>query len=147
MSMSASILRNLVSSIFGVNPAKVILSGELPKNFFVQSNKSSGNLYDTNDEANLYAFNSTRGFILIEGHNVNSQNANGSWNQEIGFSFEDCAIHEDALFFISKEKKCGSSNGETWDYIKYTLYKAPNFKEFFDKINQEDLARWEQWLA
>lgn len=147
--MSASILRNLVASVFNIKATSVKLSGVLPETFCVSEDNSSGSLYSCNSNVSVHAFSPTEGFVEVQGTNdYSSQNANGSWNNEYGVSFKDCSQHETAIFFVVREQSSGWQEGrEDWDNNITTIYKAPDFKSHWAKIEAQDIARWEAWLA
>lgn len=148
--MSASILRNLVSSVYNVKATEVILSGELPETFVLCSNYSHGCMFTKEYGYNVSAFHPERGFFPIKGTGVGcSQNANGTWNDESIISFQDCAEQgKDAIFFLVYEHDYYSAVGsETRRDITWTLYKAPNFAQYWAKIEEADVQRWEEWLS
>ena len=146
--MSASILRNLVASIFNVKATQVKLSGELPENFVLSECNSTGSLFDCNQKVAVWAFESKTGFVKVKGANsYRSQNADGSWNNEYGVAYSDCANHSEAIFFLVHNKEWGWQEGRAnWNTESWTLYKAPDFKSHLEKIEQSDVQRWEEWL-
>lgn len=147
--MSANILRELVASIFGIKATSVKLSGILPERFCVSEDNSYGSSYSCNGTVSVHAFSPTKGFVEVQGsRNYSSQNANGSWNNEYGVSFGDCSKHPESIFFVVRKQSSGWQEGrEDWDNDMTTIYKSPDFKSHWDKIEQQDIARWEQWLA
>ena len=146
--MSANILRNIVSSVLNIKATSVRLSSEIPETFSISEDNSSGNLYSHNSSVSVHAFNPRTGFVVVQGNNnYSSQDANGSWNNEYGVNFNDCAKHEDAIFFVVREQRSGWCSGRAdWDDDITTLYKAPDFGAYMKKVEKEDIARWEQWI-
>jgi hypothetical protein len=148
MNMSAQILRNIVASTLNVKATTVKLSGELPTNFSISENNSTGNLFNCNQTIKVWAFEPKTGLVEVKGSdNYDSQNANGSHNVEYGVCFADCAKHSTAIFFIVEDKNHGWQSGsESWDNHDIVLYKAPDFKSHWAKIEEKDIVRWKQWL-
>ncbi len=146
--MSASILRNLVSSVFGVEAKKVILSGEMPTNWYVEACHSHGSLYTHCDEVAVWGFNPKTGFIPVSGAlDGYSRNDNGSGQSETLITFGDCAEVEGATFFLVKEDNYYRSNGETRESETYTLFKAPDFGAYMASVEAADLERWSNWIS
>ena len=145
--MSAQILRNLVSSVFNVKATSVVLSGEISPTYMTNNSHSSGCLYSDNNWESLYGFNPQKGFVKLE-HNTTNQtsNANGSWNthNEVQLNLVDGV--EDFIFFVSRKGWDYSDNNREDKGEETTLYKAPNFKDYFASVEEADLTRWEEWL-
>ena len=148
MNMSASILRQIVASTLKIDARGVKLSGILPTNFLVSECNSSGNLYSCSQTIKVWSFTTKDGLKEVRGSGgYATQNANGSWNDEYGVSFKDCSAHK-AIFFVVRDTESGWQQGsESWDRDSVTVYKAPNFKEHYDKLEVEDIKRWEKWIT
>lgn len=151
-SVSASLVRNLVSTIFNVNPTKVILSDrEIDPNYQSIYSTLSGGMWSSNEITTLWGFSPQTGFKEIK------EVQYSEWNTPDGMPQNDrentLKLHEvpgikKYIFFLEK-KECHNSipsNGVNENSITWTLYKAPNFSEFWAKIEHEDLERWSNWL-
>lgn len=150
--MSASILREIIARTLNVKATSIVLSGVLPENFVAEGCSTSGNLYSDTNDVYCWAFNPKQGLIQVPTICVNTMyasNANGTWENSYGVTFEYLATnYPEALFFVVR---CSGSysdcNGRNEEYDNITLYKAPNFKEYWAKIEESDIQRWEKWLA
>ena len=142
--MSANILRELVSRVFDTPASKVILSGEISPNYSI-TNHEGVSYMDSEESKVLHGFNPTTGFKLIPEviTTITYFNGNHDHNTDLG-----CELHEvnniDEFIFFVEIHEGYNSDGE-FKYI--TLYKAPNFKEHWNEVEQQDIARWEQWLT
>ena len=143
MSMSANILRNLVSRVFDTTASKVILSGEINPNYSI-TNHEGVSYMDSSESKVLHGFNPKTGFKLIPEvvTTVTYFNGNHDHSTELGCELSEVVGIDEFIFFVEIQEGYNSDG----DFKYVTLYKAPNFKEYWEKINEEDLARWEQWL-
>jgi hypothetical protein len=146
--MSAQILRNLVSSVFGIDAKTVVLSGEIAANYTTDNSCSYGCMYTSQREEKLFGFNPGIGFVELSTNvKVQTSNADGSWNGHMEVFLPEVSAVNEYIFFVSIGSRFYSAEqAETTDEKFCKLYKAPNFKEYFDKIEAEDIARWEQWI-
>ena len=150
--MSAEILRNIVASVLKVNARNVVLSGELDVNTVISDDQGhswwNGASYCME---NLYGFSSNKGLIKLDiireydwtnGHSSDTVHTDG---ETVANYLERTNQMEEFLFFviIGNAKSYGESE-EPYNYCK--LFKCPNFKEYYNKLKQQDIARWEQWL-
>jgi hypothetical protein len=128
MNMSAKILRNIVASTFKVDAKKIIISGDLGKNFRIEEKNNYGNLYSNHTELKVWAFCPNLGFIPVVGeYTGSSQNADSSYNKELTINYAHCCAHKDALFFVTSVKEEGWQTGApSWSREVYTIYKAPS---------------------
>lgn len=149
--MSASILRNLVSTVYKVKAKNVKLSGQMPTNWETSEVSTYGGMYSDEEWVNAWGFHPQKGFIKIEKilmmENAKS-NANGTWENSYGYTAEYIAKEcPDALFFIVneghryKDSTGRSSSGDNW-----TLYKSPDFSEIWAEAEAKDVQRWEEWV-
>ena len=147
--LSASILRNIVASVFAMDPKSVILSGILPENYDNVEDNSRGNLYASKEDLKVYAFTVEKGLIEVFGTSEGySQNADGSYNNEYRITFADCSKHKDAQFFVEFFHKEGWQQGSAdWNKTTITIYGAPDW-DAIEKISLvRDLQRWVKWNA
>lgn len=147
---AAHILRTLVTTIFNVAPHKIILSGEIAPDKEWQDNFSNGSLYDTDYTVKVWGFSPKTGFIElkdISGHYEN--NANGSRVDRPGIPLnEHPQVKENEFVFFYVEERGGyEDNNRKEDWSKDSIFKAPDFKTYWEKIEKEDIARWENWLT
>lgn len=146
--MSASILRNLVSSVFNVKATEVRLSGEISPDWTGYAGRTRGGMWDAEEDCAIWGFNPKSGFTLL--------NIVGDLEQgyQDGPVYEEGAIPlfevegiSDYIFFVVNHKGYYSDNQRSEEYNNWTLFKAPNFKEYIYKVQKEDIARWEQWIS
>lgn len=149
--MSASILRNLVSSIFNVDAKEVILSGQMPTTWKTEAVSTSGNLYSSNEWNTVWGFCPKTGFQKIEEMLMTRQaksNANGTWENSYGYTAEylmkkcDCAL----FFLVNSGHSYNDCNGRDEESDNWTIYKAPDFSRIWEKVEQKDVQRWEEWI-
>ena len=159
--MTAGVMRNLVSSIFKFRPEFIELKGEISPDFIPVEDRGhswwsgAAEQYDS-----IWGFSPETGFIRIAGGSRTegwTKDSSTMLSREYSYSNngdvtheEGCAIKyhpqaDEFLFFIIHSY--GKEYGDTGeDFETLSVYKAPNFKEHFDKIEKEDIVRWEQWL-
>jgi hypothetical protein len=148
--MSANILREIVSRTFNVNPKQVILSGELKHEESWKNNYHDGSMGSNEDVYKLYGYNHKDGFIDLSNH-VGSKSASNyahsdSYDRD-GTKLCDIQGIEKYIFLVVRNEGHDHWSGsmqEDWD--KTYLYKLPSFTEYWQKIETEDLKRWEKFL-
>ena len=142
--MSASILRNLVASVFNVKATSVVLSGEISPHW--KGHYTSGVSYmdyTIDGIVKIWGFDPKKGFKEIEGVIKHTQMFNGNHDSHF---FDAEALHTKVsgseVFFVTEHftDTIGSEGSS------YTLYKAPDFKSHWAAIKATDVARWEEWL-
>lgn len=144
--MSASILREIVASVLKVDSRNIKLSGEISTE--MKCENWSGNEYDSRyDKTTIYGFTSEKGLVKLP-----TISNGGDYNQECA-TFGDNAFaypeqYKDCIFFVVIQEGCTQmQRPEDWDYYhSITVYKAPNFQQYFASIEEAEIARWEQWL-
>lgn len=144
--MSASILRNIVASVLKVDSRNIKLSGEISTEMVCEN--WSGNSYDSRyDKTTILGFTPEHGLrdlqILYNSGNYNQASPTFG---DIAFAFPE--QYQDCIFFVIIQEGCTQmQNPEDWDYYNnITVYKAPNFQQYFASIEEAEIARWEQWL-
>lgn len=151
MSMSASILREIVARTFNVKATNVILSGEISPSEKWQNSFFNGSMGKDENNFRIWGFNPKEGFIEIShivGKKSGSNYAHSSSIDEDGQELHTVENIGDHVFFVVNNEGFDHWEGSRQeDWNTWTLYKAPNFKEHWEKIKQEDIARWEQWIA
>lgn len=154
--MAASVLRNIISSVFNINPREVKFGEEIsPNRIFTEdcghswaSTAQCPEEYDT-----VYAY-TKNGFVQIAGiHNQRVKmshytlqrqykySQNGELTEREGeplYNHPDCS---EFIFLLVQNLYISSNTTMSW-----TLYKAPNFKEHWDKIEEADIERWNKFL-
>ena len=152
MANAASILRELVGQSFEIDPTEVILSGPMQIDWSDQGVSTSGNLYSETDTVQAWAFTAEEGFIPIEAkvmERMAASNANGTWENSYGYDAQYLwESQPEAIFFVIHTYYYHwDCNGRDEKNITWTLYKAPDFREHMEKVKEEDLERWENWIT
>jgi len=148
MNMSATILREIVASTLKVKATEVILSGILPKDYLIDAVSTSGNLYTDENSVQMYAFNPEEGLILIPNEIISenaASNTDGSWENSYGYTYHSLSI-VNAIFFVEVIDNYYKDDNREEKNFSVTLFKSPDFKEYLNKIEKKDIARWEQWI-
>jgi len=160
--MSASILRNIVGSVFPVSTKNVILSGEISPEFIPQNecghswwngaseqydcvwgfNPKTGFKRITETEEDLETIASPSEWMINRAYHYSH---NGDSEFEAGEMLLDHPEANEFVFFLvnSRGRNYGEQ-GETFD--TWTLYKAPDFKKKWAEIEEEDVKRWNDWI-
>lgn len=143
--MSASILREIVARTLNCKATSIILSGEIsPETSFTGNTCWSSQT--TEHFYNLYGFSPKEGLVNLKQYVGNWHNANdGTQHGSDGISICDIEDVEKYIFFVVIEDI--RAYDERWSDYSIRLYKAPDFKSHWAKIEANDIARWEQWLA
>ena len=138
--ISASILREIVSSTFNYPATKVILSGYISPEWI---GKSSTNVAytDVRDDVDyLYSWNAIDGFKPVNNCYECYHYYNGNHNVTVtdGLPLHEC-VDGTEVFFVLVHKLD--------DYIDYvTVFKAPNFAQKWAEIEEADTLRWLEWV-
>lgn len=159
--MSAEILRGLVSSVFSIPAKQLVLSGEISLDRIFQNDcghswwSGASHCVET-----VFGFSPKIGFKRIC----------GEWKPELSIQMNECVLARDykysnnggvqshkgeplselangeefLFFFVRCNEKDYGDNGETREI--FTLYKAPDFTAKKQQVEENDTARWEQWL-
>lgn len=142
--MSASILRSIVATIFKINPSTVKLSGEIGADASFTGN-TCWSAQTTETRYQLWGFNPMTGLINLSEYVGNSRNRQDG-TQDVTEATRLCDIPgvSDFVFFIvNDETRCYDDSRSSNDW---TIFKAPNFKEYFEKVTAKDIQRWSQWI-
>jgi hypothetical protein len=138
--MSASILRNIVSSTFNYPATQVILSGYISPEW-VGKSVTNVAYTDTRDDVEyLYSWTAKDGFKPVNNcyDCVHFYNGNHDKHEIKGKPLHEC-VTSDELFFVLIRKKD--------NYTEYvTVFKAPNFAQKWAEIEAADVERWNEWL-
>ena len=138
--MSASILRNIVSSTFNYPANKIILSGYISPEWIGEFSTNVAYTDVRDDVEELYSWTAKDGFKPIEGCYTGSHFYNGNHDRDVttGKPLHDC-VDGTEVFFVLVHKLD--------DYIDYiSVFKAPNFAQKWAEVEAEDLRRWENWI-
>lgn len=148
--MSANILREIVSRTFNVNAKQVILSGELKHDESWKDVYFDGSMGSDEDIYKIYGYNHKDGFVDLSkyvGRKSGSNYAHSSSYDKDGARLCDIPEIDKYIFLVVRNIGYtaweGSSHSE-WN--KTYLYKLPSFTEYWQKIENEDLKRWEKFL-
>lgn len=149
--IAASILRNIVAQFAGVNARQIKLEGEISPEFSCQNRTMDGSLGSGEDSFKLWGWSAETGFVQIDevvGIYDDSNYAHYSKTDTPGKTLHTIPGVDKYIFFILNQsgysKWSGSENRE-WN--NWTLYKAPNFQQIWGKVEENDVARWEQFLT
>lgn len=140
--MSASIVRNIVASVIGCDSRIIKLSGTAPDNLYFPN--WGGFCYDSRYESTkLFYFSPLSGLKEFELQDSNEYDGGVSL-KELSNSIE----LQKSLFLVVIRNSCNQmQNPQNHDYeYSCTIYKSPNFKEIYEKYEEEEIARWEQWI-
>lgn len=142
--MSASILRSIVASVFKINPASVILSGEIAADASFTGN-TCWSSQTTETSYSLWGFSPTNGLADLSQYCGNSRNRQDG-TRDITEATRLCDIPEVSafvFFVVNDETRCYD---ESHSLNEWTIYKAPNFKEYFATGTEADTQRWSNWI-
>ena len=127
--LSATIIRNVVSSVFNVESSKVVLSGILPETYDKSEDNSFGNLYAMKQDLKMFAYTVEKGFTEIFGTATGySQNADGTYSPEYRITFAECQMYKEAQFFVEYFYNEGWQEGNpNWNMTTVKVYGAPDW--------------------
>jgi hypothetical protein len=149
--MTANIVRNIVAASFKIDARKVILSGEINPETSFQDRSWNGSMGEDSHSYAIFGWCAEAGFVnlnSIVGTYSGSNYAHSQLVDEPGKAIYEIEGVEKYLFFFIIETVYSNWEGSQFkDYTQHTLYKAPNFQEYKEKIEAADVARWERWLA
>ena len=134
-------LRNIVSAWAETDAKNILLKGEIPVDFTPKSYFKNGSMGESKDTYKVFGWSPEVGFVIIE-ECVGEDTINIA-----GKPLFECDNVDKYPFFIVHNYGHNSWEGcnqEAWD--TWTLYKAPNFKEFWDKVELDDIERWTQFI-
>lgn len=143
--MSASILREVVARSLNVKATSIVLSGEISPDTSFTGN-TCWSSQTTEHYFQLFGFNPQQGLVNLNECVGNWHNASdGTQHGVDGTSICNIKDVEQYIFFVVIEDI--RAYDERWSEYSIKLYKAPDFKSHWAKIEEKDIARWEQWLA
>lgn len=139
--MSAQVLRNIVSTLcqrqyHDFDSHKIILSGELSDNAWLHVNNTIPEEWLEEEDEDEYAHTTEVWVLTDEFHQL----PDGTWTLE------------DILKSYPTANMVVGMSCQTWQSDDHkiltdvTIYKLPNSKEYWAKIEKEDIKRWEEWL-
>jgi hypothetical protein len=150
--MSADILREIIQKGFGIDPKKVILSGEIsPEKTWISSSmkkdeRAPGVWYNVFSFCVKDSFHELDVVIYTEYGDNDPQIIN--YKEKAKYKNLALALEAecpDCVFILEMEDSIGHTN-PSHNYHKATIFKAPDWKEYL-RVNKKDIARWEEWLA
>lgn len=144
--MSANILREIVSRTFNVRPTTIKLSGVIDPEYKCYKN-TCWSTQTTEHDSHLWGFHEKEGFVELTdiirdgGHNY----GDGSWADcSTGNSLCHIENVDRFIFFVVNETARAYDDRQSFN--NWFVFKAPNFQEHLKKVEEADIARWEQWL-
>ena len=143
--MSAKILREIVARSLNVKATSIVLSGEINPETSLTGN-TCWSSQTTEHHYQLFGFNPQQGLVNLNQYVGNQNNASdGTQHGTEGTSICNIKDVEQYIFFIIIEDI--RAYDERWSDYSIKLFKAPDFKSHWASIEEQDLARWEQWLS
>lgn len=137
--MSANMLRDLISGLISKEysvfpPHKVELSGELPDNgSFKVLNTIPQDWWEDEGEGDIFI---THLWVMDENF---TQLESGYWDLEKLLTF-----HPDGIFVVEAYIK--NLSPDLQEIERVAIYKLPDSKEYWKKVAERDIERWEKWL-
>lgn len=153
MATQVKVVREVISRLLNVNARTIQLSEEPISPDFIPQNDCGhswwGGATEHYDTLSGYSFE--KGLVRFEDIRREYQySQNGDCYNEAGEKlheyFERVGIAANEFQFIVLEFS-GKEYGETGNrYDGVTIYKCPDFKSHWEKLEAADLERWEKWL-
>ena len=144
--ISAEIIRNLVSSVLKIDSRTIKLSGEISTE--MECPNWSGNCHDSRyEKTTIYGFNPEKGLVELPTCECEKDEDDVPTFGDNAHIYPDDYV--DCLFFVTISDSCSQMQSpESSDYeYSIQIFKAPDFKEYFDSIEKAEIARWKQWLS
>lgn len=141
--MSAIMLRQIVAKQFNVNPRHIILSGQAKPEDTFEATIGVAYVKDCTDSLGLYSFNGKEWIDLsyaVGGTFYYNGNHDRDYKDSLPL-FE--VATGDEILFVTDE--VGKNDNNYYRHI--TVFKAPSFQTHWDKIEAEDIERWENWVS
>ena len=139
--IAASILRNIVAQFAGVNARQIKLEGEISPNFEIQNTYKDGSMGYSKEVFKVFGWSPETGFVQITeciGEDSSSNYAHSNSIDKNGLFLHECPNVDKYLFFVINNEGCNRWEGSLqteWD--TWTLYKAPNFQQVWDKVEAD----------
>lgn len=147
---AASILREIVSRVIDYPAHKIKLSGEIqPDHSWHEDAGHSWWRGASEDYFTIYGFSPEEGLTQMDIRMSRAYSQNGQRQPE-GESetlAEYCKRTETNPIFIVQAhsgKEYGDSGEE---FYEVTIFKTPDFAQYWAELEEKDTARWENWLA
>jgi hypothetical protein len=145
--LSAIILREIVARTFDIKATTVVLSGEISPSMSWESN-SCWSSQTTETGFSVFSFSAKSGFVPLDvvSETHNNQDGHASISEAKYNSLASALETEcpESIFVIVFEDCRAYDDNQSFSSV--TLYKAPNWREYLQKITAEDILRWEKWL-
>jgi hypothetical protein len=147
---TASSVRNIISSCYGINPRQVKLMGELSPNAHFENTFHNGSMGRSEEKIRLWGFSPEIGIKDISdqivGQISGSNYAHSSSVHEEGTQlYEVSEISQFAFFIVNKEGEHNWEGSEYQGWNTWEVFKAPNFEQHKNQLEASDLKRWEEW--
>lgn len=149
--IAVQVLRNIVSSVFKVRPQEVYLMTEVISPTFTKCNNECWSSQTTEQTHELWGFSPQKGFVNLTEEVISSgkNHSDGTWSDTSSSKYVGQLSNvegvEEFVFFLHHSTGNAYDDNQSWD--KWYLFKAPNFREFWEKIEADDVARWQKWIA
>ena len=146
---SAQIVRQIVSSIFHIKATEVVLCEEIDPNSCWWDGNTGGGMWDNHREISVYGFNPKDGFVNLShivGREQQGRNDDPIYHVNEIPLYEVENVENYMFFIIHLINNYSDSNGQSSETDTWYLYKAADFKQYKQKIEEEDILRWEKWM-
>lgn len=142
-------MRNIVSSILDIDARKVELSGTIdPETSWGEDGGHSWWDGAAEDYFTVYGFNPKDGLVALDIQMSYAYSQNGEpqpeGESETLSEFMARDTREFIFFVVDHTGKNYGESGERFRQV--TVFKAPDFQAYWNRVNNEDVARWSKWL-
>ena len=139
---TAKILRNILSSTLSIKARYIRLADKPISLDWVGHSVTGVSYMNYRDRGHLYVatFSDKNGITEITEKVVNNRhmyNGNHDQDETDGSPLSDVVKESDLFVIVGK--------GVDSD-LNYTVYKLPNFVEYWQKAENKDIERWSNWL-
>ena len=151
--VAVQVLRNIVSSVFKI-PARAVRleEREIDPQFKAPQSSLGGGMWDDESRTTIWGFSPEVGFVYIPKVEYRQWN-DGFDGPPQDDSHQAMHLHEvegveSFVFFLLYRNYSYSCpyNSRSDYYEEWSLYKAPDFAQYWAKVGEEDLKRWEEWI-
>jgi hypothetical protein len=149
--ISSKILREIISRTFNIPAREIKLEGELDPETSYQNKYHDGSRGYSKITYKIWGYSPEKGFIDLSnnmvGYYSTSNYAGESTVDEPGKRICDIPDADQYIFFLIRKRDISDWEGcSSHDWIMWRLYKAPDFREYWERVEEEDLKRWASWL-
>lgn len=147
---AATILREIVSRVLNYPAHKIVLAGEIqPDHYWRENGGHSWWIGASEDYYKIFGFTPEKGLTPMDIKMSYAFSCNGESQPEGDYETlaEYCKRTGDNPVFIVQDHS-GKEYGESGEEFRIiTLYKTPDFQEYWNQVNEADVQRWAEWLG